>query len=41
MYYTIYSYKDYEYEYEASRGAAAKSVTVKPTGCEFDPISMW
>ena len=22
---------------EASRGAGAQSVTVKPTGCEFDP----
>ena len=26
-------------EYEASRGAAASSVTVKSTGCEFDPHS--
>ena len=24
---------------EASRGAAAQSVTVKPTGCGFDPQS--
>ena len=24
---------------EASRGAAAQSVTVKPTGCGFDPLS--
>ena len=26
-------------KYEASRGAAAGSVTVKPTGCGFDPHS--
>ena len=25
--------------HEASRGAAARSVTVKPTGCGFDPHS--
>ena len=25
--------------FEASRGAAAQSVTVKPTGCGFDPHS--
>ena len=25
--------------FEASRGAAAQSVTVKPTGCDFDPHS--
>ena len=25
---------------EASRGATAQSVTVKPTGCGFDPHSM-
>ena len=25
------------YYSEASRGAAARSVTVKPTGCGFDP----
>ena len=25
-------------KYEASRGAAAQSVTVKPTGCGFDPL---
>ena len=25
--------------FEASRGAAARSVTVKPTGCGFDPYS--
>ena len=27
------------YYYEASRGAGVQSVTVKPTGCEFDPHS--
>ena len=26
------------YTFEASHGAGAKSVTVKPTGCDFDPI---
>ena len=26
-------------KYEASRGAAARGVTVKPTGCGFDPHS--
>ena len=25
--------------YEAGRGAAARGVTVKPTGCGFDPYS--
>ena len=25
--------------YEATRGAAARSMTVKPTGCGFDPHS--
>ena len=27
------------YKIEASRGAAARGVTVKPTGCGFDPHS--
>ena len=29
----------YMYSIEASRGAGAQSVTVKPTGCGFDPHS--
>ena len=28
-----------EYVVEASRGATAQGVTVKPTGCGFDPLS--
>ena len=30
---------DRKYKFDASRGAGAKSVAVKPTGCEFDPQS--
>ena len=38
----INKYKDIFESYiniEVSRGAAARSVTVKPTGCGFDPHS--
>ena len=30
---------NYNFILEASRGAAARGVTVKPTGCGFDPHS--
>ena len=32
-------FKDWIREYEANRGAVARSVTVKSTGCGFDPHS--
>ena len=39
--YKILFYLNYKeiYYIEGSRGAAARGVTVKPTGCGFDPHS--
>ena len=33
----IYNIQDAIFQLEASRGAKAQSVTVKSTGCGFDP----
>ena len=38
LYFCIY-YASMTFRFEASRGAAARGVTVKPTACGFDPHS--